>query len=227
MPDIHIGERVVRPQPVFSDRRAAGDALAAFMAPGPGADALVLALPRGGVLVGEALARGLKARLEAAVARKLPVPWSPEMGFGAVACDGSLVLNRALREELGLSCVEVERIAERVRAEVRRRVRLYTGREAPPEVAGRSVVLTDDGLATGYTMLAAAEMVRRGGPRRMVLGVPVSPADSLEEVAPSFDEVWCLVVQEAPPFAVASFYEDFHDLSDEEVIAALRRASTG
>ena len=175
--------------------------------------------------MGAPLADALGAPLLPLVVRKLPVPISPEMGFGAVAIDGSLVLNDRLVGELGLSRDRIDSIAADVREEVERRAREYMGDDFIPDVLGRDVFLIDDGLATGYSVIAAARMVKDLAPRSLILGVPVSPEGSLRTVAPYFDEAYCLIAQEYPPFAVASFYQDFHDMSDDEVRRILKRAN--
>jgi len=187
---------------------------------------VVLAVPRGGVVAAAPLAEALRAPLELLLVRKLPMPHSPEAGFGAVALDGHVVLNEPLVRELGLPPERVEAIVAEVLAEVRRRAKEYTGRDRPPEVRGRPVYLVDDGLASGFTMIAAARMVKECGPSRMTLCVPVSPHDSLRAVEPYFDDLCCLIEQAHPPFAIASFYEDFHDLTDDEVRTILRKPVT-
>jgi len=215
------------PFAAFEDRRDAGRRLAEFIGASPDPSALVLAVPRGGVPVAEELASALDAPLDLVFTRKLPIPDSPEAGFGAVTLDGTVVLNESMVRESGLSETAIDRIAIRVRTELRRRVAEYAlaGPQAP--IHGRHVYLVDDGLATGYTMMAAAEMVRKQSPRRLVLAVPVSPADSIREVEPHVDRLYCLMSQQHPPFAVASFYEDFSDLADAEVQAILmKRART-
>ncbi|MGO8702636.1 MAG: phosphoribosyltransferase [Candidatus Brocadiia bacterium] len=215
--------KVTRPFAAFRDRADAGRALSRAIRLLPGADTVVLAVPRGGVAVAAPLAEALGAPLELMFVRKLPMPHSPEAGFGAVALDGQVVLNEPLVRELDLSPERIESIVQEVLAEVRRRAREYTGRDRPPEVRGKQVCLVDDGLATGFTMIAAARMVKACAPSRMTLCVPVSPHDSLRAVEPYFDDLYCLIEQAHPPFAVASFYEDFHDLTDDEVRAILRQ----
>jgi len=186
---------------------------------------IVLAVPRGGVAVAAPLAEALHAPLDLLIVRKLPIPDSPEAGFGAVALDGSVVLNEPLVRDLGLSPRQIDAVVKEVLAEVRRRAREYAGHDRPPDVRGKRVRLVDDGLASGFTMTAAARMVKQGEPARMTLCVPVSPRDSLKAVEPYFDEVQCLIEQARPPFAVASFYQDFRDLTDEEVRAILEGMS--
>jgi len=216
-----IGRKVKIASVVFADRADAGRELAKFLALAPDPSAIVLALPRGGVPVGAALAESLGAPLEPVFVAKLPIPFSPEAGFGAVGIDGSIVLNDDLVRTAGIAPAAVDGVVERAKAEVRRRALAYSGTYSLPDVRGKRVYVTDDGLATGYTMIAAAKMVRKLRPSSLVLAVPVSPADSLAAVESHFDEAVCLIVQTRVPFAVASFYEDFHDLSDDEVLAVL------
>lgn len=208
---------VPMPYPAFRDRAEAGRRLAEALELAPDPRAVVLAVPRGGVPVAAPVARALGVPLELLFVRKLPIPTSPEAGFGAVTLDGSAVLNEPLVRSCGLSSSEVERIVAEVRDEVRRRAQEYAGHERPPAVEGKRVYMVDDGLASGYTMLAAARMVRRRKPRSMTLCVPVSPDHSLERAEPYFDEIVCLIAQKHVPFAVASFYRSFPDLTDAEV----------
>ena len=218
-----ILRKVTRPFAAFRDRADAGRALSRAVPRLQGADAAVLAVPRGGVAVAAPLAEALRAPLELMLVRKLPMPHSPEAGFGAVALDGRVVLNEPLVRQLDLPPERMDAIVEEVLAEVRRRAKEYTGRDHPPEVRGKQVYLVDDGLASGFTMIAAARMIKECGPSRMTLCVPVSPHDSLRAVEPYFDDLYCLIEQARPPFAVASYYEDFHDLTDDEVRAILRK----
>lgn len=218
---IHIEKRVRSPIPLFPDRDTAGSALAAFLKAQPREGAIVLALPRGGIPVGAPLARALHAPLRPVLVRKLPIPDSPEAGFGAVAIDGSRVLNEDLLRRIQLSAAEIEAVTEQVLAEVRRRARAYAGHEEPPEVRGSEVYFVDDGLASGFSVLAAARMVRQSNPRAMILAVPTAPVHSLSLVEPYFDEIFAVVAQTHGPFAVASFYRDFHEMEDSEVTRIL------
>jgi putative phosphoribosyl transferase len=146
------------------------------------------------------------------------------MGFGAIAPDGSMVLNEALMPSLRLSSEEIDSIAGQVLAEVHRRERVYRGGWAAAEVAGRNVILVDDGLATGYTMIASIAMMKNQGAAFIAVAVPVSPADTARRVEAMTDRL--LVIHEARTysFAVASFYSDFHDMEDSEVLAYLEKA---
>jgi len=215
-----IRERVTWPRPAFADREAAGRELAAALGIGPDPRAVVLALPRGGVPVAAAIADALRRPLQVFAVRKLPLPDSPEMGFGAVTADGTVTLNHAVMRQFGVGMGEAALITDRVRAEVKRRAKLY-GAEESPLLTGRRVFLVDDGLATGYTMVAACEAARRAGASEIVVAVPVAHAASVELVSQHCDSLACLIVQEGAGFAVASFYERFPDLTDHEVLEVL------
>jgi predicted phosphoribosyltransferase len=217
MAELVIQQRVRNAQPVFADRYAAGGELAKLIGRENEPGSIVLPLPRGGIPVGHALAENLGCPLIPVIARKLPVPGSPEMGFGAVAIDGSMELNRPLVDSMGLGDEEIQSIADKVTREIRRRAEEYVGSDQPPNVEGRIAYMVDDGLATGYTMIAAAKMVRKQNPQKLVLAVPVTPERSLAPVAEFFDESYCVFVQLTPRFAVASFYQNFQDMTDREV----------
>jgi len=222
-----IVREVAWPSPEFRDREEAGHRLAPVVreqVPGP---VLVLGIPRGGVLVGRPVADVLEAPLGVLVLRKLPLPGSPEAGFGAVTLDGTVVLNQELVSFARLTETDIQGIVDRVAEEVHRRSRTYRGDRPLPEFEGRTVVLVDDGLASGYSMVAALRMVRKQGAARVVAAVPVSPLRSIDLVGAEADELVCLTAQEGGSFAVASYYYDFHDPTDEEVLAALRRPVDG
>jgi putative phosphoribosyl transferase len=212
-----IGERVPDAYTAFADRAEAGRKLAQFLHLKPDNNAIVLALPRGGIPVGAALAQVLDCPLEPVFVRKLAIPFSPEAGFGAVALDGTVVLNDALVKDLRLPRAVIDSVVRDTRDEIQRRAASYAAESEATDVAGRDVYVVDDGLASGYTALAAERMIRRSDPSSLTLAVPTSPADTLDVVAPWYDATWCMIVQTQTPFAVASFYEDFHDLSDDEV----------
>lgn len=208
--------------PPYRDRRDAGKALAGTLAVLRGSGAVVLAIPRGGIPVAVEVARALGSRLDIVVPRKLPIPGNTEAGYGAVTEDGSLVLNEPLVGQLGLLSAQIERDAEAVRAEVRRRQAVYRAILDPSPVEGKTAVIIDDGLASGYTMLAAIESLRRQGAKTIVAAAPVASSSAWELVNAAADEVACPIVSYRYPFAVASFYRHWRDLTDEEVIADLR-----
>ncbi|MHB0912023.1 MAG: phosphoribosyltransferase [Armatimonadota bacterium] len=202
---------------LFRDRRDAGRRLALRLAEYKERQPVVLAVPRGGVPVGYEVARALDAPFDVIVPRKLPIPWNPEAGFGAVTADGTTVLNEPMVRSLGLSGEEIHEVATEVRAEVLRRTREYRDAKPEPAVGGKTVILVDDGLASGYTMLAAVESVRKHSPSTMVVAVPVAAIGAYRLVAEVVDRLVALIVSERIPFAVASFYAVWRDLTDEEV----------
>lgn len=218
---LFIAERVVRGSVAFADRSEAGRLLASVVVTVPDPGALVLALPRGGVPVGAALSDALGCELGLAHVRKLPLPSSAEMGFGAVALDGTVSLNETVMAAFGVSRAEASAIAEEVRHEVERRAAAFAPEGSEPDMRGRTVYLADDGLATGYSTIAAAGMARAAGAGRVVVAVPVAPEGAVRSVSEHCDELYCLIEQASVPFAVASFYERFGDLSDDEVRSIL------
>ena len=212
----HLTER-----PVFRDRDEAGRRLAERLAHYKGTDAILLAIPRGGVQVAFPISRTLDLPLDVLVVRKLPIPWSPEMGMGAVTAEGETILEEGVLERLGMSPEGALLVAEKVRLEVQRRERLYRGGRPSPQLRGRVAILVDDGLATGFTMLAAIRSVRKQAPRQVVVAVPTASAGAVEKVRPEADELVALVVAGGPVYAVADYYERWYDLTDEEILALL------
>ncbi len=184
---------------------------------------VVLALPRGGVPVGYEVARALGAPLDVMVVRKLGAPGQPELGIGAIAPDGTRVVDERAVETLGVTESYLERVEERERAEMARRLREFRGGLPAPEFAGRTVILVDDGLATGVTAMAAVRAVRKQSPAKLVLAVPVCSSEASARLAREVDEYICL--SEPPDFvAVGMWYEQFEQTSDREVRELLRRA---
>ena len=220
-----IRKHVTHQEPVFQDRREAGRELAEFLAVSSIPTAQVLAIPRGGVATAEPLAKRLQAPLQPVFVRKLPIPHSPEAGFGAIALDGSLVLNESLVRQCGLPREQIDAIAGKVQAEVQRRAGTYRSGRSHSTLQGRTVYLVDDGLASGYTALAAIKMVRRQNPARIIVAVPVAPMGTVRLVEEATDDLHCLMAQARPPFAVASFYRSFPDMTDEQVESILERTN--
>ena len=186
------------------------------------ADVLVLALPRGGVPVGCEVARALGAPLDVFLVRKLGVPGHEELAMGAVATGGVRVLNDEIVRGLGISDHEIDAAVARELQELARRERLYRGDRPPPDVAGRTVILVDDGLATGATMRAAVAALRRQQPARIVIAVPTASPDTSEALKAEADDVVCAMTPE-PFFAVGYWYEDFTQTTDDEVRELLAR----
>lgn len=204
----------------FADRRDAGRQLAVQLLSLASSKPVVVALPRGGVPVAAEVAAALGAPLEVFAVRKLGAPQNPEYGIGAIGEDGTRVLDPESLAILDVDGGTLDAIVARESAEVRRRVNAYRGDRPPLSLAGRTVILVDDGVATGVTDTAALRGIRRQGPRRLILAVPVCAADSLSRLEAETDEVVCLV---APPllYGIGHWYEDFSQVPDAEVIAAL------
>jgi predicted phosphoribosyltransferase len=209
---------------VFKDRLHAGRLLAAKLRPVVANENVqVLAVPAGGVPVGYILAEQLETPFDVVVVRKIQIPWNTEAGFGAVTCDGRPILNEPLIAQLGLGAEVVEQCISRTRQMVRERNQRLRGRRPFPDVSGRTVILVDDGLASGFSMLAAAESIKTRRPRKMVVAVPTGSGYAIALLAPKVDELVCLNVRSRPAFAVAGAYENWYDLSDDEVLEYLRR----
>ncbi|HWO70624.1 MAG TPA: phosphoribosyltransferase family protein [Actinomycetota bacterium] len=208
---------------IFADRVEAGERLAVALARYKGADAVVLAIPRGGVIVGEAVARALGLPLDVVVPRKIGAPGNPELGLGAIA-PGVRVLDEWLIERLGVTEEYLEREIEAEEREIERRERVYRAGRPPVDVAGKVAIVVDDGVATGGTAIAALRWARAQGAARVVLAVPVAPPGSVPRLAREADEVVVLETPE-PFFAVGEWYRRFDQTTDEEVIAALARVA--
>jgi len=210
---------------VFKDRLHAGQLLAdKLRSLLTDENVQLLAVPSGGVPVGYAVAQKLQIPLDVAVVRKIQIPWNTEAGFGAVSWDGRVFLNDLLVGQLGLNSQTIEQCVSRTREIVRQRVQAFRGTRPPLALGGRVVVLVDDGLASGFTMMAAAESVRRQNPRRIIVAVTTGSANAIEVVAPYVDRLLCLNIRRGLIFAVADAYEVWYDLSDDEVLEFLEES---
>jgi predicted phosphoribosyltransferase len=209
---------------VFKDRMHAGELLAGKLRLRvTNGNVQVLAIPAGGVPVGCVIAEKLEKPFDVVVVRKIQIPWNTEAGFGAVTWDGRPILNEPLIAQLGLGADVVEQCISRTKQMVHERnQRLRDGRPFP-DLSGRIVILVDDGLASGFSMLAAAESIRAQQPRKTVVAVPTGSTNAITLLAPNVDELVCLNVRTGPIFAVANAYENWYDLSEDEVLEYLRR----
>lgn len=206
----------------FRDRREAGRQLAATLQAYRDRRPYVLAIPRGGVVVGYEVAVALAAPLDVIVPRKLRAPYNPELAVGAVAHDGSVYLDSPLLRHLDVAEDYLRDETDIQRGEIRRRMLLYRGDRPQPVLNGAAAIVVDDGIATGSTMIAALRATRAAGPAVLVAAIPVAPAEIVGGLRREADDVICLY---APPvfYAVGQFYEDFGQTTDDEVIALLRR----
>jgi putative phosphoribosyl transferase len=211
---------------LFRDRSDAGRILAERLLGYQCLDSVVLAIPRGGVPVGFEIAQKLNALFDVIIPRKIPIPWNPEAGFGAITDDGTTVLNEAMVRSLGLREDEIRVAVDVVREEIMRRKAAYRDDLPEPKLTGRAVILVDDGLASGYTMLAAIQSIRKQRPSSVVVAVPVASSAAARMIAGEVDRLVAMIISERLPFAVASFYAQWRDVTDEEIRDYLQRPTT-
>jgi putative phosphoribosyl transferase len=207
---------------VYRDRDDAGEYLAGALEQFRGTNAFVLAIPSGGVPVGLVVSSRLGLPFDLLIIRKIPVPGNTESGFGAVSLEGDMVLNDSMVRMLRLSPSEIEELAEPVHEELRARNRIFREDRPWPDVRGRTVIIVDDGLASGYTMITAARIVQRRGPSQIVAAVPTASASTIELLAPDVDLIVCPNVRTGYSFAVADAYQNWYDLDREEVLNLLK-----
>jgi len=214
--------RFDRAQAIFENRYDAGRRLVEQLGEYRRQPVVVLAIPNGGVPIGLEVALALEADLDLVISRKIPLPLKPEAGFGAVTDDGTVMLNEEVVNEVGLNKLQISYQINRVRAEIRQRSLLYRQNKPPTVVSGRTVLIIDDGLASGYTMKAAITSVRRRQPKEIVAAVPVTSVAALERVQQDADKVVALATGSMPKFFIADFYRYWYDLSDSEVLQCLK-----
>ena len=210
----------------FADRHEAGRYLAERLAEGGyahRADVIVLALPRGGVPVGFEVAQRLEAPLDLFLVRKLGVPGHEELAMGAIASGGVVVLNEHVLRYERIGREDIDRVAREESAELQRRERAYRDDRPPPQLEGKTVILVDDGLATGASMRAAAQAVRKHNPARVVVAVPVAAPETCEQLREEVDDTICAITPRSFT-AVGVWYEDFSQTTDDEVRELLARA---
>lgn len=208
---------------LFRDRIDAGRLLAERLSRYRSRGAVVLAIPRGGVVIGAEVASTLDASLNVTIPRKIGAPGNPELAIGAVTEEGEAFLDTALVGSLGVTQSYIEAQTRMEVEEIRRRMKTYLGDQRRPELKERIVILVDDGIATGATMKAAVRSVRRQDPAKVVVAVPVAPPETVESLKDVADTVVCLRAPTAF-YAIGQFYQDFEQVGDAEVISILRKA---
>ena len=209
------------PQERLRNRKEAGQKLVSQLQDYTGKNVVILAIPRGGVVLGYEVAKALAAPLDIVVPRKIGAPGNPELAIGAIAEDGTVVLDEGLLQTFRISNEYLEREMSAETAEIRRRTLTFRGGLPPLDLSGKVVILVDDGLATGATMKAAVASVRKRSASEIVIAVPVAPPDTVRELSKLVDRVVCLIVYE-PFMAIGQFYDDFTQVEDDEVVRLLR-----
>jgi len=208
---------------VFDDRSHAGALLAKWLKQYQDReDAIILAIPAGGVPVAVQVSKKLNIPWDLAVTTKLHIPWNREAGFGAISWDGTLILNKPLVDSLGLTSGEIERCVEEEKKVIQRRLEKFRGNRPFPDIEGNAVIVVDDGLASGFSMLVTAKTLRdKAG--AVVVAVPTAPVSAIELISSYVDKIVCLNIRSGPFFAVADAYKVWYDLTDNDIIDILRR----
>jgi len=220
---ILIEKKVMRNRThLLRSRKEAGELLASFLGRYRGKNAMVLAIPAGGVPVGAEIAKALSMHFDLLIVRKIHIPWNTEAGFGAVCPDGTEVLNEPLMRSLALENGDLKVQMQKALDVIRAREKLFRKERPFPDVRDKTVIVTDDGLASGYTMLAALKFLKRRAAGQIVVAVPTAFERTAHFVLKEVDELYCLNVRSGPTFAVADAYFSWHDLKDEEVLAILK-----
>ncbi len=219
-----IEEKVLRNKNyVFRDRVHAGELLARKLEPCVEPSSMVLAIPSGGVPVGKVIAKELGLPFDLIIVRKLPIPYNTEAGFGSVSWDGEVMLNERLVKQLQLGGEEINRVIDDVKHELEKRMERFRGKRPFPELKGITVIIVDDGLASGYTVLAAISSIKKRSSARIMVAVPTASKNALDLVSPYVDEIFCLNLRETAVFAVADAYQEWHDLTEQEVLELLKK----
>ncbi len=209
-------------EPIFENRYDAGRKLAEKLREYANKATIVLGIPNGGVAVALGVALALDADFDLVISRKIPLPLSPEGGFGSVTDDGTIILDEGIVKKAGLSQQQISYQVSRVRASIKERSLLYHKDRPPLSITGRTVIIVDDGLASGYTMRAAIESLRRRKPAKIIAAVPVGPQRVVTEVQKVADRVVACAIGTAAAFYVSDYYRYWHDITDSEVLGSLK-----
>jgi putative phosphoribosyl transferase len=211
--------------PIFENRHEAGRKLADKISEFAGQNALVLAIPNGGVAVGLGVALAVGGDFDLIIARKLPLPLSPEGGFGSMTDDGTTILDEAMVKHAGLTKQQIDFQVNHVRANIKQRSLLYHKDRRPITITNRTVVIVDDGLASGYTMRAAIASIRKRNPAKIIAAVPVGPQRVVDDIEKAADRLVICAVGDKPEFYVSDYYRSWYDVTDNEVLACLKEFS--
>jgi predicted phosphoribosyltransferase len=207
---------------VFRDRASAGKVLAGMLEQYRNSNAIVMGIPAGGIAVAFEIERELHLPLDVAVVSKITLPWNPEAGYGAVAFDGTVMLNEALLSRLNLSKQEIETGINETNQKVARRMMIFRGNQSLPDLK-RSILLVDDGLASGFTIRVAIRALRKAGATNIILAVPTGHLESAQMILEEVEAIYCPNLRSGFSFAVADAYEQWSDLSEKDVIKILEK----
>ncbi|GMQ90841.1 MAG: phosphoribosyltransferase [Gammaproteobacteria bacterium] len=210
---------------VFQGRKNAGKVLASMLGKYRNSDAIILGIPAGGMPVAAELAAALNLDLDVAVAKKITPPFNTEFGYGAVAFDGSILLNEPISSGLGLSEDDIARGTRIAKDKVDKRIRKFRGDTPFPDIKNRTVILIDDGLATGVTFKVTIKALRNQGAKKIVGAIPTGHYQSLTDIAAELDELYCANIRTGYSYAVAEAYKDWYDVPDNEVIGILKHTA--
>jgi len=208
---------------IFDDRSHSGEMLAKLLKQYKGReDAIILAIPAGGIPVAVQVSKKLNVPWDLAVTTKLHIPWNKEAGFGAISWDGTVILNKPLVDSLGLTTGEIEHCVEEEKRVIQRRLEKFRVNEPFPDLEGKVAIVVDDGLASGFSMLVTAKTLREKA-ERVVVAVPTAPVSAIELISSYVNIIVCLNIRSGPIFAVADAYKLWYDLTDKDVIDILKR----
>ncbi len=207
---------------IFRDRSDAGLKLSEMLADFADSDAVVFGIPAGGVPVAAPVAKELDLTLDVAVVSKMTLPWNNEVGYGAVAFDGTVMINEDLKEQVELTPEEVQRDIDQTTEKVQRRCRDFRGDKPFPDLENRPAILVDDGVASGFTMLVAVEAVKKKGASEIVAAAPTAHLHALEKISPEVNWIYCANVRGGRGFAVADAYQTWYDVEEYEVMNILK-----
>ena len=208
---------------VFKNRSDAGCLLSQKLSSYKGTDSIILLIPSGGVPVAFEIMQALSLPIDLIIVRKIQIPDNPEAGFGAMAPDGEVILNRNLLNQIGLTREEITLQIRKTEDIITRRNHVFRKDKPFPPIENKNAFLVDDGLASGYTMRAAINFIKKRSPVKIIVAVPTASKKTVDSILPEVDELVCLNIRSGYPFAVADAYEDWYDLTDEEVLEILKR----
>lgn len=220
---LEVNMNFAREQAIFENRHDAGKQLAAELREYENQSVVVLAIPNGGVPVALGVAGAIEADFDLIICRKIPMPLNPEAGFGAITDDGTVILNEEIVKRIGLNRQQIDHEASKVRAEIKRRSMLYKGNRPLVSLRSRIVIIIDDGVASGVTMMAAVASVRHRRPKQIVVAAPCAWALAVKQLERVADKVVTCTMGFMPEFAVGDFYRHWYDLNDDEVIQYIRQ----